>query len=47
LFCQNPESYKYEGEYGYGTAASILCEHYEPKPQLQEITENTEVDLNE
>ena len=28
LFCQNPESYKYEGQYGYGTAASILCEHY-------------------
>jgi len=30
LFCQNPASYKYEGEYGYGTAASILCEFYEP-----------------
>ena len=29
LFCQNPASYKYEGEYGYGTAASILCEHYQ------------------
>ena len=31
LFCQNPESYKYEGGGGYGTAASILCEYYEPK----------------
>jgi hypothetical protein len=31
LFCQNPESYKYEGEHGYGTAASILCDLYEPK----------------
>ena len=31
LFCQNPGSYKYEGEDGYGTAASILCEHYEPQ----------------
>jgi hypothetical protein len=30
LFCQNPNSYKYEGEYGHGTAASILCEHYKP-----------------
>ena len=47
LFCQNPESYKYEGEYGYGTAASILCEHYEQKPQVHQITENTEDDLNE
>lgn len=30
LFCQNPSSYKYEGKYGYGTAATILCEFYEP-----------------
>jgi len=29
LFCQNPESYKYEGQNSYGTAATILCEHYE------------------
>ena len=29
LFCQNPESYKYEGQNRYGTAATILCEHYE------------------
>jgi len=29
LFCQNPDSYKYEGQYGHGTAATILCEHYE------------------
>jgi len=29
LFCQNPESYKYEGEYGHGTVATILCELYE------------------
>jgi hypothetical protein len=35
LFCQNPESYKYEGEYGWGTAASILCDLYEPKPQIE------------
>ena len=40
LFCQNPESYKYEGEYGHGTVADILCEFYEPKPQLQEINES-------
>ena len=31
LFCQNLKSYKYEGEDGYGTASSILCEYYEPK----------------
>ena len=31
LFCRNPESYKYEGDYGYGTAASILCEYYQPQ----------------
>ena len=30
LFCQNPKSYKYEDESGYGTAATILCEYYEP-----------------
>jgi len=29
LFCQNPHSYKYEGDFGYGTAATILCEFYE------------------
>jgi len=29
LFCQNPDSFKYEGQYGHGTAAIILCEHYE------------------
>jgi len=29
LFCQNPESYKYEGHNSYGTAATILCEYYE------------------
>jgi hypothetical protein len=42
LFCQNPESYKFEGEYGYGTAASILCEYYEPKNENNEneVTEN-------
>ena len=34
LFCQNPDSYKYEGEGGFGTAASILCEHYEPKAAI-------------
>ena len=37
LFCQNPESYKYEGDYGYGTAASILCDYYE---SCDKITEN-------
>jgi len=31
LFCQNPDSFKYEGQYGHGTAATILCEHYEKK----------------
>ena len=36
LFCQNPESYKYEGEHGYGTAASILCDYYEPKNENNE-----------
>ena len=30
LYCQNPQSYKYEHDYGHGTAASILCDHYEP-----------------
>ena len=35
LFCQHPESDKYEGEHGYGTAASILCDYYEPqKPNI-------------
>ena len=34
LYCQNPESYKYEGNFGHGTAASILCEHYEKMPCL-------------
>ena len=29
LYCQNPNSYKYEGRYGHGTAANILCEYYE------------------
>ena len=32
LYCQNPDSYKYEGKYGHGTAACIVCEHYEPNP---------------
>ena len=36
LYCQNPDSYKYEGEYGYGTAASIICEYYEPKNDGEE-----------
>ena len=31
LFCQNSESYKHEGEYGYGTSATILCDYYESK----------------
>ena len=30
LFCQNPESFKYEGLSGHGTAATILCELYAP-----------------
>ena len=34
LFCQNPNSYKYEGTFGYGTAATILCEHYKKKEVL-------------
>ena len=29
LFCQNPKSYKCEGQSGHGTAATILCEYYE------------------
>jgi len=29
LYCQNPDSFKYEGQYGHGTVATILCEHYE------------------
>ena len=33
LYCQNPNSYKYEGEHGHGTAACIVCEYYEPYPQ--------------
>jgi hypothetical protein len=36
LFCQKPESYKFEGEYGWGTAASILCDYYEPKDNGEE-----------
>ena len=28
LFCQNPDSFKYEGQYGHGTRANFLCEHY-------------------
>ena len=36
LFCQNPESYKFEGEHGYGTVADILCEFYEPKIENNE-----------
>jgi hypothetical protein len=43
LFCQNPESYKYEGDYGWGTAASIICEHYEPKTENNE----SEVEIND
>ncbi|MCL1861987.1 MAG: replicative helicase loader/inhibitor [Defluviitaleaceae bacterium] len=31
LYCQNPDSFKYEGQYGHGTVATILCEHYEKK----------------
>lgn len=30
LFCQNPDSYKFEGRSGHGTADTILCEQYEP-----------------
>jgi hypothetical protein len=35
LFCQNPASYKYEGDGGYGTAASILCDYYETKNEYE------------
>ena len=31
LYCQYPDSFKYEGQYGHGTVATILCEHYEKK----------------
>lgn len=40
LFCQNPDSYKYEGDGGYGTVASILCEYYEPKSESEEDSLN-------
>jgi hypothetical protein len=33
LFCQNPDSYKYEGKSGHGTTATILCEYYAPIAQ--------------
>ena len=33
LYCQNPKSYKFHGNTGgRGTAASILCDFYEPIP---------------
>lgn len=35
LFCQNPNSYKYEGNSGYGTSANIVCDFYEPKPLME------------
>jgi hypothetical protein len=34
LFCRNRDSYKYDEHYRFGTAASILCELYEPMPLL-------------
>lgn len=34
LFCQNPDSYKFEGNFGYGTAATILCGLYKRKLQI-------------
>jgi len=30
LFCQNPNSFKYEGQYRHGTSARLVCELYEP-----------------
>jgi hypothetical protein len=49
LFCQNPDSYKYEGDGGYGTVADILCEHYAPKDggELHEPNKKDEVNPNE
>ena len=43
LYCQNPKSYKYEGEHGYGTAASILCDYYEPREKITDNTNESEV----
>ena len=31
LYCQNPNSYKYEGHTGHGTAASIVCDYYQAR----------------
>ena len=46
LFCLNPDSYKYVGEYGHGTAASILCEHYEPKSDDTDIDATASGNIN-
>ena len=40
LYCQNPESHKYEGLHGHGTAASIVCGLYWPKPASASEVQN-------
>ena len=47
LFCQNPKSYKYEGDYGHGTEASIICSHYKPHEIPKQKNIESEVDLIE
>jgi len=39
LYCQYPDSYKYEGLYGHGTVASILCECYEPLIMIESLNQ--------
>jgi hypothetical protein len=36
LFCENPQSYNYEGEHRYGTARTKRCEHYKPQKYADE-----------
>ena len=33
LYCQNPDSSKYEGSFGHGTVATIVCDLYVPAGQ--------------
>jgi hypothetical protein len=39
LYCQHTESDKYEGEHGWGTVATIVCELYE----RQDFIESTAI----
>jgi hypothetical protein len=47
LYCQNPDSYKYEGDGGYGTVADILCELYEPGQYALEAKNKEQEDTEE